>query len=132
VQTLAMEEDVQAIPLPPRVIIGDTVRIRITQAMYEAELHDCSTHLHGRVTLQKSDAPITTQLLRQKLKTIWMNMGNWEVTPLGRGCFEFKFNSVADMRKVLAQGSINLKPGILRLLGWSHDFNTHSQLQTQA
>lgn len=54
------------------------------------------------------------------------------MTPLGRGCFEFKFNSSADMRKVTAQGTINLKPGILRFFCWSQDFNTQSQMQTHA
>lgn len=107
VQALAVEGDSQAIPLPPRVIIGDSVRIRITQAVYEAEIQDCSTHLLPRITLLKSDAPITTQVLKQKLETVLMNMGNWNVTPLGRGCFEFNFNSAADMRNVLMVPSIS-------------------------
>jgi len=59
-------------------------------------------------------------------------MGNWNVTPLGKGCFEFNFNIAADMRNALAHGSINLKPGILRFFCWSHDFNTQSQVQTHA
>jgi len=36
------------------------------------------------------------------------------------------------MRKILAQGVINLKPGILRFFCWSQDFNPHSQIQTHA
>lgn len=36
------------------------------------------------------------------------------------------------MRKILAQGVINLKPGILRFFYWSQDFNPYSQIQTHA
>ena len=36
------------------------------------------------------------------------------------------------MRKILAQGVINLKPGILRFFCWSLDFNPQSQIQTHA
>jgi len=50
-----MDCDSEVTQLPPRVVIGDTVRIRITQKVYEAEFNDCSTHLHGRVTIQKNE-----------------------------------------------------------------------------
>lgn len=107
-QAVAVGCDSDATQFPPRVVLGDTVRIRIIQAVYEVEMKDCSTHLHGKVTMQKNDVPITTQMLRIKLKGIWKNLNNWSVTPLGRGCFEFKFNSIADMRQALAQVTISL------------------------
>jgi len=94
------------------VIFGDMLRVRITEADYEAEFKDCSTHLQGRVTMLKNDVPLTTQALKLKLKSIWTNLSNWSVTPLARGCFEFTFNSIADMRQALAQGTITLRPGI--------------------
>ena len=51
-------------------------------------------------------SPLTTQALKLKLKNLWPYLSNWTVTPLGKGCFEFKFNSIEDMRKILAQGVI--------------------------
>lgn len=52
-QAVSAPCEVQLQRLPPKVIIGDTVRIKLTQREYEAELEDCKRHLHGRVTLQK-------------------------------------------------------------------------------
>jgi len=123
---LAVDWNSDATPLPSRVVFGDTVCIQITQAVYEVGIKDCNTHLHGKVTMQKNDVRLTTHALKLKLKSIWTNLSNWLVTPLGRGCFKFKFNSVADMRQALAQGTITLKPGILRLFCWSQDFNPQS------
>jgi hypothetical protein len=37
-----------------------------------------------------------------------------------------------DMRKVLAQGVVNLKLGILRFFSWTSDFKAQSQTQTHA
>lgn len=112
-QVVVNFDDSQVTQLPPRTMIGDKVKIKITQEEYEAEFRDCSTHLHGRVVVQQSDTPLTTQILKLKLTNFWsgISIGEWSVTPLERGCFEFKFNIVDDMRKVLAQGVINLKPG---------------------
>jgi len=111
---IVVEEDSSPIQLTPRVVIGDTVRIKISPKGYATGMNKCKTHLHGRVTLQRNDAPLSTQLLHNKLTNLWSTLNNWNITPFGRGCFEFQFNSMEDLRKVLAQGVINLKPGILR------------------
>ncbi|AES65877.1 hypothetical protein MTR_2g054220 [Medicago truncatula] len=42
----------------------------------------------------------------------------WKMLPLGRGYYEFSFASFEDLRSVWAMGTINLKPGILRLFEW--------------
>lgn len=131
-QAVAVSDEPPVLQLPLRTIIGDSVRIQLSQAHYEAGIKDCSTHLHGRVTLQKHDSPLTTQSLRLKLKTIWPNLSSWSISPLGRGCFEFMFNSIEDMRRILAKGVINLKPGIMWFSRWTHDFNSQSQQQTHA
>lgn len=36
------------------------------------------------------------------------------------------------MRSVWAMGTINLKPGFLRLFEWTHDLNMHRQKNTHA
>lgn len=107
-----VEEDSSPIQLPPRVVIGDTVQIKISSKGYATSMNKCKTHLHGRVTLQRNDAPLSMQLFHNKLTNFWSALSNWSVTPLGRGCFEFhQLNSMEDMRKVLAQGVINLNLG---------------------
>jgi len=40
---------------------------------------------------------------------------SWSLMSLGRGYFEFFFAFESDMRSVWAMGTINLKPGVLRL-----------------
>lgn len=56
--------------LPPKVVMGDSVRIKISQAAYESGLAACKCHLYGRLTLHKGDSPITTQALKTKLNNL--------------------------------------------------------------
>jgi len=118
--------------LPPKVRIGDKVHIKISQKVYEAEVEDCKNHLHGRVMLQKGDPPLISKILKQKLDSLWPHLKNWSVTPLGKGYFEFKFQSAEEMKKVWALGVINLKPGIMKFFCWSKDFDPLNQTQAHA
>jgi len=43
---------------------------------------------------------------------------------------DFHFESAEDLRKIWAVGTINLKPGLLRLSQWTKDFNYLHQKQT--
>lgn len=80
--------------LPPTMVMGSSVHVRISKAAYEFRLVACKTHLHGRLTLHKGDTPITTQALKAKLTKNWPHFQNWNLTPLGKGFFEFNFNSI--------------------------------------
>jgi len=113
--------------LPPKVIMGDTVRVCITQNELESSIADCRMSLHGRITLDKGDTPWPTQALQINLSNSWSSLKDWSVLPLGRGFFEFKFGSAEDMWKVWALGIVNLKPGILRFFSWTRVFKPHSQ-----
>lgn len=131
-QALSTSSDVQLTQFPSKVVMGDSVRIKISQAEYEFGIADCSRNLHGRLTLSKGDSPLTTQALKSKLIGMWPNLKNWHVLPLGKGYFEFNFNSVEDMRKVWAMGVLNLNPGILRFYCWTRDFTPQAQVQSHA
>jgi len=50
---------------------------------------------------------------------------------LGSGYYEFSFDSEAE-RSVWVMGTVNLKPGVLRLFEWTKDFNIHTQRNTHA
>jgi hypothetical protein len=54
------------------------------------------------------------------------------MVPLGRGFYEFQFTSDEDMRLAWSLGTVNLKPGLLRLSKWTNDFNFQTQRQTNA
>lgn len=60
-QAVSASSKSQVKPIPPRTIIGDFVRSKPSQEDYEARIRDCNANLHGRITLQKNDAPLITQ-----------------------------------------------------------------------
>lgn len=82
--------------------------------------------------MSKGDKPYGSREVLTKLQQLWSNIGPWKLTPLARGYFEFSFSSYEDLRSVWAKGTLNLKPGLLRLFEWSKDFNARTQRQTHA
>jgi len=131
-QALSESCDIQLHKLPPKVYIGDTVSVKISQDEYESGLESCRSNLHGRLTLHKGDSPLTTKVLKIKLNDLWPSLKNWSVIPLGKGFFKFKFHSVEYMRKILALGVVNRKPGILRFYCWTKHFTPQHRVQTHA
>lgn len=118
--------------LPTPLIRGEFVSITITQQIYEKGLEVCKHNLRGRLVLSKGDKPYTTKDIHLKLQKQWKTTSEWSMRPLGRGFFEFTFASDIDLRMVWASGTVNLKPGVLRLFEWTKDFNMHKQRNTHA
>lgn len=75
----------------------------------------------------KGDKPYTTREIETKLQ----NRRGMEHA-LGRGFYEFFFCNETDMHTVWTAGTMNLRPGVLRLFEWSKDFNMHTQRNTHA
>jgi hypothetical protein len=75
---------------------------------------------------------MTAHALSSKLKLLWKTAEQWKIISLGRGFYEFQFASFEDMRLAWSMGTVNLKPGILRLSKWTNDFNKYTQRQTHA
>jgi len=118
--------------LPQPLIRGESVSITISQQIYEKGLEICKHNLRGRLVLSKGDKPYTTKDIHLKLQKQWKTTGEWSMRPLGRGFFEFTFASDTDLRMVWASGTVNLKPGVLRLFEWTKDFNMNKQRNTHA
>ncbi|MCI40545.1 NBS resistance protein, partial [Trifolium medium] len=78
------------------------------------------------------DRPLTAKELRTKLSAIWQTSHSWRMVSLGRGFYEFHFDSFEDMRLAWSSGTVNLKPGLLRLSKWTNDFSTSTPRQTHA
>lgn len=117
---------------PPKIVMGASVRVRISKAAYESGLAACRTHLHGRLTLHKGDVPVTTQALKARLIKQWPQLQNWNLTPLGKWFYELNFSSIKEMQRIWALGNVNLKPGFMRFYRWTKDFAPHAQTQTHA
>jgi len=116
--------------LPPKIVMGKSVRVKISRATYESALAACKTHLHGRVILRKGDTPLTTQALKVKLNNQWPHLQNWSLIPLGKGFFEFNFSTIEEMRRIWSLNTVNLNPGLLCFYCWSRDFTPQAQSQT--
>ena len=87
-QALSGSNDPQLTQLPMKIVMGKSVRVKITQTGYEAWLTDCSINLHDRLILHKGDSPLTTLALKTKLNNLWPCLGYG-------GCkFETRFAAV--------------------------------------
>jgi len=118
--------------LPTPVIRGETICIPISDETYPQGIKACKQNLRDRPILNKGDKPYGSGEVQTKLQQLWTNIGPWKMKPFGKGYFEFYFSSYDDLRTVWSKGTLNLKPGLLRLFEWSKDFSAHTQLQTHA
>ena len=120
------------LPLPTPVISDETLYIQISIAIYAQGVDVCKRNLGGRLILNKGDKPYGWREILTKLQQLWTNIGPWKMTLMGKGYLEFYFASYDDLRTVWAKGTLNLKPGLLRLFEWSKDFSARTQRQTHA
>jgi hypothetical protein len=86
--------------------------------------------LRARLTLNKGDKPFFARDLSAKIGKIWKTMTGWKMVPLGKGFYDFHFESMEDLKKIWAAGTVNLKPGLLRFSQWTKDFKLLVQKQT--
>jgi hypothetical protein len=117
-------------PYPSPCIKGDTLSIKISQEEYSKGVEDCKHALRARLTLNKGDKPYSARDLSSKLAKLWKTTAGWKMVPLGKGYYNFLFDSADDFRKIWAVGTVNLKPGLLRFSQWTKDFKYQTQKQT--
>ena len=82
--------------------------------------------------MNKGDKAYTAKEVSDKLSKHWKTKGPWTLIPLERGFYEMEFSSDDDLRNSFAMGTVNLKPGLLRLSRWTKDFNKYSLRLTHA
>jgi len=109
-------------PFPSPCIKGDALSIKIGQEEYCKEVEDCKNALRARLTLNKGDKPYSARDLSNKIDKLWKTTAGWKMVPLGKGYYDFYFDSANDLKKIWVVGTINLKPGLLRLSQWTKDF----------
>jgi len=117
-------------PFRTPCIKGDALSIRIGQDEYQRGVEECKNMLRARLTLNKGDKLYSARDLSTKLGKLWKTLAVWKMVPLRKGCYDFHFESAEDLRKIWAAGTINLKPGLLRLSQWTKDFKYLAQKQT--
>lgn len=104
--------DIPHSQLPKPCVKGNEIAIEIPDDEHDAGLKDCKHNLQGRVIWPKGTAPVSLESLRIRLSSLWKSLGSWGIISLGKGCYEFVFSSVEDLRSVRSVGSWNLSPGI--------------------
>jgi len=115
------------IPTANTGIKGNDTAIKIPKEEYKMGLSTCKHNLHGRMLWPKGTTPLKVSALKAKLLPHWKTLGQWGVTSLGKGYYEFSFSSLEDAQSVRSIGSWNLNPGILKLFAWSNDLCPSSQ-----
>jgi len=65
----------------------------------------------NRVDIKKG-SPFSLEKLRAKLTVMWKSLGQWGVSSIGRGFYEFTFSSIEDLIRVR---SWSLNFGFLKL-----------------
>ncbi|CAI8594626.1 unnamed protein product [Vicia faba] len=115
---------------PRSSLKGEDIAIKIPKEDYKISLESCKNHLHRRLILSKGDPPLKLQDLRCKLDTFWKPLSKQKIVSLGRGFYEFVFSSTEDAQRVCAALSWSLKPGFLKKIAWTSDFNHNNHKQT--
>lgn len=111
-------------PLSP-VKKGDYYSVAVDDELYHQRIKACEASLIGRLILAKGDKPWRMVDLQQRLQDIWRPQHPWRMISLGKGYYNFQFDSVSDRARVWDRGSWIVKPGTLRLQQWSPDFNPY-------
>ena len=117
-------------PFPNPCIKGDALSIKICQEEYRNGVEDCRKVLRARLTLNKGEKPYSARDLNSKIGNIWKTSAGWKMVPLGKGFYDFHFESMEDLKKIMAAGTVNIKPGLLRFSQWTKDFRLLTQKRT--
>ena len=102
---------------------GGYVAVRVDPFAYKSRLEVCKFSLIGRVVLSNGEKPWKLVDLKAKLQSIWKLNSIWRLISLGKRYFQIMLNSNVDKNMVWSLGSLNLKPGVLRLQPWIPNFN---------
>ncbi|XP_062012748.1 uncharacterized protein LOC133729264 [Rosa rugosa] len=125
VLSASVETQVNLFQLPQPTRRGDVTFVKINEALYQEQV--------GRLLLRKGSKPMTTEILKKSLQSLWNPSSPWRLVPLGKGYFDIHFNSEMDMRRIWGGGTCTLESGILRLTQWKPDFKPGQELpQTHA
>lgn len=104
--------------------------VKINSEIYKKRLVLCQNSLIARVILSKGETPWQLAKLKAKLSSLWNLKSHWRLISLGRGFFHVLLATTQDKYAIWSHGSLNLKPGILRLQRWSPGFDPHKEKTT--
>lgn len=118
--------------LPTPFVDNGLVSIQISEDAYLRGLDRCRSNLVGRLTGPSNCVAPKAHELAHRLRSLWPSLSHWSIAPLGKGFFMFQFQTLEDMQRVWSLGSVNLNPGVLRLIHWSPTFSPKTYKNTFA
>ncbi|KAF3455337.1 hypothetical protein FNV43_RR05785 [Rhamnella rubrinervis] len=92
------------------VLSGNSVPAPVILDNQNVPIRKAKVHSRGEKPWKHDD-------LFLKLQSIW-KLSKWKLIHLGRGYFHVLLHSEEDRKKVWSQGTLNLKPGFVRLQAW--------------
>lgn len=75
---------------------GDIYSVTIDEALYQKGLSLCEDSLIGRLVLSKGDKSWRIEDLKTRLNGLWSPTAAWKLISLGRGYYNFQFDSTID------------------------------------
>ncbi|PON53521.1 hypothetical protein TorRG33x02_305090 [Trema orientale] len=109
--------------------ISDSSAPLVNPMAVEERLNMCKFFLIGLVILSNGDKPWSLTDLKARLDSIW-KISSWRLISLGKGYFLIMLTFEKDKTRVWSMGSLNIKPGILRLWPWVPGFVLSEQKTT--
>lgn len=73
--------------------------------------------------MPNGSSPVKVLDLKVRLSSLWKFASAWNIVSLGRGFYEFSFESLEDLYRVRSTATWNLRPGLLKTFAWKQDFN---------
>lgn len=90
-QALMNSCDIPMSQLPKTCKKGYCISITISEDEYLKRIESYKNSLHGCLLLTKGNQPIKLVDLRAKLAKLWKPIGQWSMTPLGKGFMSLIF-----------------------------------------
>ncbi|KAK9941653.1 hypothetical protein M0R45_007352 [Rubus argutus] len=115
--------------LPTPFVEDGIVSVKISEEPYQRGLSKRKLMLIGRVSLSTKNALVKSHDL---LRSLWPSLQPWTIAPLGKGFFVLQFQTLEDMQRIWAIGSVSLQQGMLRLIKWTPGFSPSSYKNTFA
>lgn len=122
----------ESIPLKPITnpkVTGGNLVVQLDAEEFKRGVEHLKYSVLGKLSLQRGDVVPTTMEIKAKL-VARLQVETLQVIVMGKGIYHLRLNSLNDQCKVIAIGSMYLKPGLMRFKRWLPRFNTSMQIQS--
>ncbi|XP_057775190.1 uncharacterized protein LOC130994174 [Salvia miltiorrhiza] len=113
----------------PEVING-VISLKIPETMYQDWVKQFQHALIGRFLLRKGEKPRLASDLKTELHNTWKSKSDWQLIPMSKGFYTFKFSTAEDKSIAKRSNFWNLSSGTLRLREWVRNFDPYKEISS--